>query len=193
MLRKRLTAYREYNNGDYPDHILFYRDGISESQFGMVITQETPQIDDAIKSMPLNYAKKPCTPKLTFLVVGTRQHSRFYPLTPKKGVPKFDAGMVVTTHVVAPKQSTSIFKATTALSVQHDQDTTLCSRMIVTTARASCSKLYATPSLSNLKLIRTRPTTSVQCHLELRILSRFALQLGMPISSAIGCICTCGL
>jgi len=104
MLRERLTAYREYNNGDYPDHILFYRDGISESQFGMVITQEIPQIDDAIKSMPLNYAKKPCTPKLTFLVVGKRHHSRLYPLKPKKGVPNFDAGMVVTTHVVAPKQ-----------------------------------------------------------------------------------------
>lgn len=31
-----------------PDHVLFYRDGVSESQYGMVKSEEIPQIEAAV-------------------------------------------------------------------------------------------------------------------------------------------------
>jgi len=104
MLKERLVAYQERNNGEYPDHILFYRDGVSESQYGMVTACEIPQIQIATDSMGPSKTNKRCVPKLTFLVVGKRHHSRFYPVTQTTGVPNFSAGTFVTTHVVAPKQ-----------------------------------------------------------------------------------------
>ena len=101
---ERLRAYEILNNGNYPDHILFYRDGISESQFGMVKDREIPQVERAIQNVGLSSTMKRCNAQVTFLVVGKRHHARFYPEDPKNGPPNFGPGMLVTTHVVAPKQ-----------------------------------------------------------------------------------------
>jgi eukaryotic translation initiation factor 2C len=104
MMGERLRAYAILNNGNYPDHILFYRDGVSESQFGMVKAREIPQVERAIQNVGLSSTEKRCNAQVTFLVVGKRHHARFYPKDPKTGPPNFGPGMLVTSHVVAPKQ-----------------------------------------------------------------------------------------
>ncbi|TGO52413.1 hypothetical protein BOTNAR_0325g00060 [Botryotinia narcissicola] len=50
MLKERLELYQKKNYGKLPLNILFYRDGVSESQFGMVLTQELAQIEKASRS-----------------------------------------------------------------------------------------------------------------------------------------------
>jgi eukaryotic translation initiation factor 2C len=104
MMIERLTTYQERNNGNYPENILFYRDGVSESQFGMVNDKEIPQIERAMKNVGPSTTDKICKAKLTFLVVGKRHHARFYPKDAKTGYPNFGPGLIVASHVVAPKQ-----------------------------------------------------------------------------------------
>ncbi|KAF8848371.1 Piwi-domain-containing protein [Acephala macrosclerotiorum] len=72
----------------FPTHILFYRDGVSESQYGMVRHEELKQIKDGCLSY-FESARKtvglsiPSTfkwnPKITLLVVTKRHHARFFP------------------------------------------------------------------------------------------------------------------
>lgn len=103
MIRERLEAYAEKNSAakrrTFPDHILFYRDGVSESQFGMVRTEELPQIREACKEVGAN-----C--KITLVVVGKRHHARFYPVKdgPTKSECNVKAGSVVQSVVTAPRQ-----------------------------------------------------------------------------------------
>ena len=40
MIKELLKRYAERNNGRYPDSILFYRDGVSESQFTALKAEE---------------------------------------------------------------------------------------------------------------------------------------------------------
>lgn len=105
-----------------PDHVLFYRDGVSESQYGMVLHEEKAQIMDGCQEA-FSEVKKDAknnrwkfgekwNPKLTLLVVSKRHHTRFFPneeikLTGDKERDKkvdinLKAGMVVDTVVVDP-------------------------------------------------------------------------------------------
>jgi len=85
MMKERVIAY--CMNGKerrLPKHILFYRDGVSESQYGMVWLNERPQIEEGCKDAAEELAKQfgtdqRWTPKLTLLVVGKRHHARFFP------------------------------------------------------------------------------------------------------------------
>lgn len=76
------------DTGFLPDSILFYRDGVSESQYGMVLHEEKPQILQSCKNILKFYknttpamllATAKWTPKLTLVVVTKRHHARFYP------------------------------------------------------------------------------------------------------------------
>ncbi|KAL1922369.1 uncharacterized protein VTP21DRAFT_9908 [Calcarisporiella thermophila] len=58
-----------------PEQILFYRDGVSEGQFGEVMQSEISAIREACASLDKNY-----NPRLTFLVVQKRHHTRFFPM-----------------------------------------------------------------------------------------------------------------
>ncbi|KAM0125610.1 hypothetical protein ACHAO1_010533 [Botrytis cinerea] len=101
-----------------PDHILFYRDGVSESQFGMVRHHETQQIfdgcSDAYTEMKRHLEKnrlktllkvpggEKWKPKLTLIVAIKRHHTRFYPLTLVDGDPNLNAGTIIDSIVVTP-------------------------------------------------------------------------------------------
>ncbi|KAH6666296.1 Piwi domain-containing protein [Halenospora varia] len=104
MMKERLRAWilkskRPGNNGpanpsrkptDYvPMRILFYRDGVSESQYGMVIHEELPKIEDACREVrkelreSKEYIFGPKTKwefLITLIVVAKRHHARFYPV-----------------------------------------------------------------------------------------------------------------
>ncbi|KNE72409.1 hypothetical protein AMAG_16892 [Allomyces macrogynus ATCC 38327] len=62
------------NTGAKPQRIIFYRDGISEGQFTEVIRSEVTAIRKACAALDPNYK-----PKLTFMIVQKRHHTRFFP------------------------------------------------------------------------------------------------------------------
>jgi len=67
-----------------PDRIIFYRDGVSESEFQQVQAEEITAVQAAIDSCYRGWEKMGLVnnipkPKLTFVVVGKRHHIRFFP------------------------------------------------------------------------------------------------------------------
>lgn len=100
---ERLRTYQHLSGEAnlLPEHILFFRDGVSDSQFGMVLLEELPQIHAAIK---LAQDESGCaiTPLVTLVVVGKRHHIRFYK-TPASDQ-NLPAGLIVDQTIVAPDQ-----------------------------------------------------------------------------------------
>lgn len=76
MIIERLQLWRRLNNGTLPLNILVYRDGVSEGQYRMVLTDEASAIDGAIKRV---YSPKQVQPKVSIVIVGKRHHTRFLP------------------------------------------------------------------------------------------------------------------
>jgi eukaryotic translation initiation factor 2C len=103
MAKERLRTYFIISKGTtLPDHILFYSDGVGESRYGMVYTEEIPQIGVAvseIKVFPKNEKFENWNASITLLIVGKRHHARFYKRPTLKL--NIDAGMVVDHTVVA--------------------------------------------------------------------------------------------
>ncbi|QRW00807.1 protein argonaute 3 [Ceratobasidium sp. AG-Ba] len=62
-----------------PKRILLYRDGVSEGQFKEVLDKELSALQRACEKCGL----KP-TPKITFVIVGKRHHTRMFPPDPKQ-------------------------------------------------------------------------------------------------------------
>jgi eukaryotic translation initiation factor 2C len=60
-----------------PNQIIFYRDGVSEGEFGKVATLELPQIQKAITQVYA--AEKTSKPKLLLICVVKRSAARFFP------------------------------------------------------------------------------------------------------------------
>ncbi|KAF7911733.1 uncharacterized protein EAE98_011848 [Botrytis deweyae] len=79
MVEERLEAYYQRNRR-LPKHILFYRDGVGETQYGMVLREELPQVRVACMRMATKYDGN--SPLITLLVVGKRHHARFFPEIP---------------------------------------------------------------------------------------------------------------
>ncbi|KAG0000459.1 Protein argonaute 10 [Modicella reniformis] len=85
--------------GKKPDRILFYRDGVSEGQFAMVLETEVGAIKAACKRLEATY-----NPSVTFVVVQKRHHARFFPINPHEGDRSGNcpSGLVVDTGIVHP-------------------------------------------------------------------------------------------
>ncbi|KAJ8065322.1 hypothetical protein OCU04_006012 [Sclerotinia nivalis] len=104
MIGERLKKYRTVN-GALPEHILFYGDGVSESQYGMVVTDEIPLIKAGCKAVGAEAGKGDnWCPKITLLVVGKRHHTRFFPSEEKreKQNHSLESGLLIDTGVVTP-------------------------------------------------------------------------------------------
>lgn len=124
-MRERVITWVETNKSKatsdrLPKAILFYRDGVSESQFGMVRHEELSQIREGCSDAEalLRKGKKALitksvpkwVPKITLIVVIKRHHARFYPAgwvseegrTDKKTVHNLPCGTVADTVVVTP-------------------------------------------------------------------------------------------
>ena len=57
----------------YPVRIIFYRDGVSEGQFGQVLLHEVRAVQEACTMLNKGYR-----PQITFIVVQKRHHTRFF-------------------------------------------------------------------------------------------------------------------
>jgi eukaryotic translation initiation factor 2C len=100
MFREQVQHFVAANR-TRPQRILFYRDGVSEGQFGQVLDFELTAIKAACKEMDPKY-----DPKITFILVQKRHHTRFFAAeqrdTDRSG--NVPAGTVVDTGVVHPNQ-----------------------------------------------------------------------------------------
>ncbi|EGW35617.1 uncharacterized protein SPAPADRAFT_58832, partial [Spathaspora passalidarum NRRL Y-27907] len=83
--------------GKLPSKILFYRDGVSEGQYYTVLKDELPQIKAAFVQFGKSKNKPKYSPKLTFLVVVKRHHTRFIPLE-ENGVDANEKKVAVTSN-----------------------------------------------------------------------------------------------
>jgi aubergine-like protein len=72
-----LQAYRDYNNGDVPDHIIIYRDGVGDSMRAMVINEELNQLKKILREeYDENAGQK--VPEITLIIVNKRVRQRFF-------------------------------------------------------------------------------------------------------------------
>ncbi|KXG53098.1 uncharacterized protein PGRI_001480 [Penicillium griseofulvum] len=74
MMVTRLRLWKDTNNGNLPQNILVYRDGVSDGQFNMVLAEELPKIQAAAKTI-----YRGSMPNITIVVCGKRHNVRFYP------------------------------------------------------------------------------------------------------------------
>ncbi|KAF7295918.1 Argonaute-like protein [Mycena chlorophos] len=105
MVQDILRQYMEYQQKVHqltagPQRLVFYRDGVSESQFRQVIDQELPLIKGrlgACTALGIN-------PKITLIVVGKRHHIRFFPVKPSEADRSGNAvaGTVIDTTITHP-------------------------------------------------------------------------------------------
>lgn len=123
MIEERVLAWFNNSNLDangktnapvnrLPKCILFYRDGVSESQYGMVLDEEKEQIMRGCRKA-LVFLQKPAngnasllkgvtwTPKLTLVVVTKRHHARFYPMLEAPDI-NLPMGTMVDNKIVTP-------------------------------------------------------------------------------------------
>jgi eukaryotic translation initiation factor 2C len=75
MMKSRLQLWQR-KNGNLPENIIVYRDGVSEGQYNIVLDQELPKLREACKVL---YPANSLQPKMTIIIVGKRHHTRFYP------------------------------------------------------------------------------------------------------------------
>jgi hypothetical protein len=87
MVMERLLDWADKHGDTLPDKMLFYRDGVSESQFDAVREKEIPALQEAydkaygyLRTKKNEDMRKGIYPfKLTFVVVGKRHNTRFFP------------------------------------------------------------------------------------------------------------------
>jgi eukaryotic translation initiation factor 2C len=76
MLTSRLELWSDRNNGNLPEMIFIYRDGVSDSQLDQVLQTEVPLIEQACK---MQYAGKSQGLPTVYLQVSQKRHiARFY-------------------------------------------------------------------------------------------------------------------
>nr|AJF15705.1 argonaute-2 [Agrilus planipennis] len=78
IVSEQLKYFYEQNKQLKPEHIIFFRDGVSEGFFKFVMNREVEAIRKACTRMNQNYK-----PAITFLVVQKRHHTRLFPLNPR--------------------------------------------------------------------------------------------------------------
>ncbi|KAF5700184.1 putative argonaute like post-transcriptional silencing QDE-2 [Fusarium mundagurra] len=82
MLKSRLVLWKtKGRHAALPENILIYRDGVSEGQYDMVLSQELPQLRRACEQMYPAADTKKGLPRFTIIVCGKRHKTRFYPTT----------------------------------------------------------------------------------------------------------------
>jgi eukaryotic translation initiation factor 2C len=89
IMRSLIRQYADHR-GFPPTAIVFYRDGISESEFDSVFEKELTGIRQACTDLSPVYR-----PYLTYIVVSKRHHTRLFPTNSDKNVL---AGTVVDSH-----------------------------------------------------------------------------------------------
>ncbi|EOA29189.1 hypothetical protein CARUB_v10025461mg [Capsella rubella] len=103
LIREHFIAFRKAT-GQIPSRIIFYRDGVSEGQFNQVLFHEMNAIRKACNSLQKDYL-----PRVTFVIVQKRHHTRLFPaehgnrdMTDKSG--NILPGTVVDTQICHPNE-----------------------------------------------------------------------------------------
>ncbi|GKZ18131.1 hypothetical protein AbraIFM66951_004603 [Aspergillus brasiliensis] len=76
LLTSRLHAWQRWNQGKLPENILLYRDGVSDTQYGSVLSVELPQLRKACRDLYGSLGLD--EPRLSIVIVGKRHHTRFF-------------------------------------------------------------------------------------------------------------------
>lgn len=76
IMKEHLEFYKKKNNGNLPQKILYYRDGVSEGQFDQIMAIERNDIMQACREIKPGYEK---LVKMSIIVVQKRHHTRFFP------------------------------------------------------------------------------------------------------------------
>uniref|UniRef100_A0A131XXA7 Putative eukaryotic translation initiation factor 2c n=1 Tax=Ixodes ricinus TaxID=34613 RepID=A0A131XXA7_IXORI len=100
IAKELLLGFYNANNQIRPHKILFYRDGVSESQFRQVLDHELAAIRAACVELEPGYE-----PGITFLTVQKRHHTRFMPENRRDGCGKsgnIPPGTTIDTTVTHP-------------------------------------------------------------------------------------------
>jgi eukaryotic translation initiation factor 2C len=69
MFKELLTRYKQKNNGLLPEHIIYYRDGVSESEFEAIRDNEGRELRRLCQNSGTN---------ITIIVAIKRHHTRFF-------------------------------------------------------------------------------------------------------------------
>ena len=75
MMKSLLMRYYKSNNGMKPKRIIFFRDGVSEGQFGEVLMKEVTALRRAYAALETNSEAQPL---ITFVVLTKRINTRLY-------------------------------------------------------------------------------------------------------------------
>ena len=84
MAKEHLVEFRRFTKWK-PEKIIFYRDGVSEGQFDAVRQDEISALQKACLDLQRDGSYQP---KITFIVVQKRHHTRFFPKSEADGVGK---------------------------------------------------------------------------------------------------------
>ncbi|KAJ7525538.1 hypothetical protein O6H91_17G055500 [Diphasiastrum complanatum] len=99
MVRELLVEYYQKTNSRKPEKIIFFRDGVSEGQFYSVLHFEFNALLKACQSLEQNYR-----PKVTWVVVQKRHHTRFFPADNKSLNDNVWPGTVVDRVITHPRE-----------------------------------------------------------------------------------------
>uniref|UniRef100_A0A0R3U0B3 Piwi domain-containing protein n=1 Tax=Rodentolepis nana TaxID=102285 RepID=A0A0R3U0B3_RODNA len=91
IFEQLLQAFFKKNN-TLPTKVIFYRDGVSEGQFKIVVSKELGAMQRACTKLRVGYQ-----PGITFIVVQKRHHIRFLPT--EKNLVNVDPGTIVDTDI----------------------------------------------------------------------------------------------
>ncbi|KAJ0421265.1 putative RNA interference and gene silencing protein [Aspergillus carlsbadensis] len=78
MLKSRLELWAAAN-GQLPENIIVYRDGVSNSQYGQVVQDEVPLLKSACADIYPKTLQSKGLPRLSVIIVCKRHRTRFYP------------------------------------------------------------------------------------------------------------------
>lgn len=75
LLKTRLHRWKKENKNALPENILIFRDGVSEGQYDMVLTNELVKVKKGCQALYPSEKQ----PNITILVGGKRHNTRFFP------------------------------------------------------------------------------------------------------------------
>ncbi|KAF2102635.1 stem cell self-renewal protein Piwi [Rhizodiscina lignyota] len=104
MVEQRLVAYAEHNSDILLAKVIFYRDGVGDSQYEALRNREVAKIRQAYKILQLKYPKSESSVKVTAIVVAKRHDVRFFPKSQDSipGNGNCKPGLLVDTGVTSP-------------------------------------------------------------------------------------------
>lgn len=119
MLKARLQLWKTRGqHRSYPENLLIYRDGVSEGQYQLVLTEELPLLRKACTQLYSAQETKKGIPYITIIIVGKRHNSRFYPSTLEQADSKGNPpnGTIVDRGVTEARNWDFFLQAHTALN-----------------------------------------------------------------------------